>query len=400
MGVKVMNRTFLIVLFLIVLGNLSGCAGLDRKSAVPDKLTAKAVIPGLEDVRYRIGIDTEALKKEAIESFYREKDYYEQTSPGRVMPAANYLVISGGGDHGAYGAGLLYGWSKAGSRPDFKLVTGVSTGALTAPFAFLGSAYDEKLKSFYTNIHPEDILKERSIFAALISDAMADNSPLWHLIKKEINQDMMAKIANEYRKGRLLLIGTVDLDARQMVLWNMTRIAASKDPKALEIFRSVMIASASIPAAFPPVMFDVEVEGVAYQEMHVDGGTMAQLFMYPPGLHVRDISKQQKVKRDRSVYIIRNARLDAKWSAVQRQTMSIASRAISSLIQTQGIGDLFRAYLLAERDGVDYNLAYIPDDFSAPHTEEFDTVFMRALFQNAYDSAVQGYSWKKVPPGL
>jgi hypothetical protein len=192
----------------------------------------------------------------------------------------------------------------------------------------------------------------------------------------------------------------VDLDARQSVLWNMTKIAATRDPKALDLFRSIMIASAAIPGAFPPVMIDVEANGRAYQEMHVDGGTMSQVFVYPPSLRIDALARKLGTERERRVYVIRNARLDPEWANVERRTMSIAGRAISSLIHTQGIGDLYRIYLTTKRDGVDFNLAYIPASFNAPHREEFDTEFMRALYQTGYNMAVKGYPWEKVPPGF
>lgn len=386
--------------FLLTTLLIAGCSGPMRKDAVPPTLTTQAIVPGLADVRYRLGIDTDALLKDAIDSFWREKAYLEASGYTGALPPAVFLAISGGGDNGAFGAGLLNGWTVAGDRPIFKLVTGVSTGALIAPFAFLGSAYDGELKHFYTTLSPADIVKQRSIFAAVTSDALTDNAPLKAILHKAVDQTFLDAIAAEHKKGRLLLIATVDLDARHTVLWNMTKIAASKDPKALDLFRSIMIASASIPGAFPPMMIDVEAEGQVYQEMHVDGGTMSQVFVYPPSLHVKKTSKKHNVVRERKVYVIRNARLDPDWAEVDRRTMSIVGRAISSLIQTQGIGDLYRIYLETQRDGIDFNLAYIPASFNAPHREEFDTEFMRALFQTGYDMAVKGYPWEKMPPGF
>jgi predicted acylesterase/phospholipase RssA len=279
-------------------------------------------------------------------------------------------------------------------------VTGVSTGALIAPFAFLGPAYDDSLKRLYTEVSPSDIEKKRSLIAALASDALADNAPLRRLVEKEVDQGFLEAVAAEHHKGRMLLIATTDLDARQSVLWNMTKIAASGDPKALDLFRSIMIGSAAIPGAFPPMMIDVAANGRPYQEMHVDGGTMAQVFVYPPSLQVKQTSQQYHVARERRAYVIRNARLDPEWAEVDRRTLSIAGRAISSLIQTQGIGDLYRIYLEAERDGIDFNLAYIPPTFNAPHREQFDTSYMRALYQTGYDLAARGYPWEKVPPGF
>jgi hypothetical protein len=379
---------------------LGGCTSMERKPAVPDTLTNQAVIPGMPDVRYRLGVETEALRREALASFWREMDHRGIDPKGRLLPTAHYLAISGGGDKGAFGAGLLYGWTKAGTRPEFKLVTGVSTGALIAPFAFLGPSEDERLRRFYTTLAPEDIAKRRSLLAAVTSDALADTAPLWRLIEREVDQAMLDRVAAEHHKGRLLLIATVDLDARETVLWDMTKIANSGHPNALQLFRSIMIASAAIPGAFPPVMFDVQVDGVDFQEMHVDGGTMAQLFLYPPELKTREEMEREQVRRQRRAFIIRNARLDPEWAAVERQTMDIAARAISALIQSQGIGDLYEAYVVTRRDGVDYNLAYIPESFDAPHNEDFDTEYMRQLFDLAYEMAVDGYPWHKSPPGL
>lgn len=390
----------LIFMATVLLLLAQGCAGPVREAAVPPTMTAQATIPGLEEVRYRIGIDNEAIERESIASLRRELAYLAASGHRGPLPPAAFLAISGGGDNGAFGTGLLNGWTAAGDRPEFKLVTGISTGALIAPFAFLGSAYDDQLKRLYTNISPADIVTRRPLLAALTNDALADNAPLWRLIEMEVDQALLDAIAREYEKGRLLVVGTVDLDARQAVLWNMTRIAASRDPKALPLFRSIMIASAAIPGAFPPVLIDVEVQGQPYQEMHVDGGTMSQVFVYPPKLNLKEVGRQQGINRERRVYVIRNARLDPEWAQVERRTMSIAGRAISSLIHTQGIGDLYRIYLTTQRDGVDFNLAYVPASFNAPHPEDFDPDFMRALYQTGYEMAVKGFPWKKQPPGF
>lgn len=379
---------------------VQGCVGPVREEAVPPSLTAYAAIPGLEDVRYRIGIDNEAIEQESIESLRREQAYLAASGHQGPLPPADFLAVSGGGDSGAFGAGLLNGWTTAGDRPEFKLVTGISTGALIAPFAFLGPAYDDRLKHFYTNLSPADIILRRPLVSALINDALADNAPLWRLIEKEVDQPLLDAIAREYEKGRLLLVGTVNLDSRHAVLWNLTRIAASHNPKALSLFRSIMIASAAIPGAFPPVLIDVEAKGRPYQEMHVDGGTMSQVFVYPPKLNLREFSKQHGINRERRVYVIRNARLDPEWAQVERRTMSIAGRAIASLIHTQGLGDLYRIYLTSQRDGVDFNLAYVPASFNAPHPVEFDPDFMRALYQTGYDMAIKGFPWAKNPPGF
>jgi predicted acylesterase/phospholipase RssA len=245
-------------------------------------------------------------------------------------------------------------------------VTGISTGALIAPFAFLGPAYDAKLRELYTNISAKDILKLRTYVAALTSDAMADTQPLRRMLARHVDRAMLDAIAAEYVKGRELWIATTNLDSRQRYIWNLTRIATSQHPKALDLFHSLMIASAAIPGAFPPVLIDVEADGRAYQEMHVDGGAMAQVFVYPIGLDFEALAAEHNADRQRRLYVIRNSRLDPDWAQVERRTLSIAGRAISSLIHTQGVGDLYRIYLTAQRDGLDFNLAYIPAQFNAP----------------------------------
>jgi hypothetical protein len=178
----------------------------------------------------------------------------------------------------------------------------------------------------------------------------------------------------------------------------MTAIAASQDPRAADLFRNVLVASASIPGAFPPVMIDVTVGGQRYQEMHADGGTIAQVFLYPPS--AKAYVGDRIMDRKRVLYIIRNARLDPDWQKINRRTLPVAARAISSLTQTQGIGDLYRIYATAQRDGLDYNLAYIPSSFNVVAAEEFDQNYMRQLYAVGRSMALKGYPWEKVPPGF
>lgn len=181
----------------------------------------------------------------------------------------------------------------------------------------------------------------------------------------------------------------------------MGEIASSSDPRALDLFRRIMIASASIPGAFPPMMIEVELDGKRYHEMHVDGGAMAQVFLYPPRLFDSIEAAGRKVaERERRVYIIRNTRIDPNWAQIDRRTISIVGRAITSMIQTQGIGDLYRIYTTAQHDRLDFNLAYIGRDFGVEHKEEFDTEYMRALFDYGYRLARKGYPWQKAPPGI
>lgn len=380
---------------------LQGCASSPtRLPAVPPDATGKAEIPGMSGVRYVAGVDAPGLIQLGRESFLREADYLARQGHKGALPPAVFVAISGGGDNGAFTAGLMNAWTASGTRPEFKLVTGISTGALIAPFAFLGPKYDATLKDVYTNISPKDVIEHRSLLGGFLSDAMADNAPLLRLTRKSVTEDLLKEIAAEYAKGRMLLVATADLDARRAIIWDMGKIASYGGPRALDLFINVMVASASIPGGFPPMMIDVEVDGKPYQEMHVDGGIVAQVFAYPVVLNLKQESAANNIVRERRLYVIRNARLDTDWAHVERSTISIAGRAVASLIQSQGIGDLYRIYATTERDGVDFNLAFIPASFNAPHKEEFDTDYMRALYATGYEMALKGYPWLKAPPGF
>jgi len=368
------------ILSAVALLLLQGCASAPtRLPAVPAELTSKAEIPGMPGVRSVPGGEMTVLIQAARDSLRLEQEDRAKRGLKGPLPPAVYLAISGGGDNGAFTAGLLNAWTAAGTRPEFRLVTGISTGALIAPFAFLGSKYDATLKEIYTTISPKDILVSRSLLAGVLSDAMADNAPLLALTRKSVNAALLKEVAAEYARGRFLLIATGDLDARRPIIWDMGKIAGYGTPEALDLFVRVMVASASIPGGFPPMMIEVEAGGKHYQEMHVDGGIMAQVFAYPAAIRVKEEAAALGVTRERRLYVIRNARLDPDWAHVERDTMSIAGRAVASLIHSQGIGDLYRIYATAERDGVYFNLGFIPSSFNPPHKEEFDTAYMRAL---------------------
>jgi predicted acylesterase/phospholipase RssA len=316
------------------------------------------------------------------------------------MPELQLLAVSGGGENGAFGAGLLCGWTEQRTRPIFELVTGISTGALIAPFAYLGSGYDMQLRTVYTGLSPDKVLSKRNITAALFDDALADNHPLFTTISTYVNEEMLAAIAKAYDEGRLLLIGTTDLDAQQPVIWNIGAIAKSGHPRALDTIRRVLLASSAMPAAFPPTMLNVTLDGKPYQEMHVDGGAFAQVFLYPAAVMRQ---RQERMRRGEHVipvqaYIIRNGRLDPEWSSVERRTLSIAGRAISSMIAASGYNDVVRIYNNTQRDGIGYNLAYIGADFTKELPEPFDAGFMGALFDYGYQRGRHGYDWAHKPP--
>jgi len=373
-----------------------------RLPPVPRELTARAVVPGMLGTRYLAGVDIEPFVQDVMAARQREEEFVARSGRTGALPPADLLVISGGGDNGAFGAGVLCAWSASGNRPAFKSVTGISTGALIAPLAFVGSEYDELLKKIYTSVTPTDIMEKRNVLAAVTNDGMADNRPLWDLISRSIDGALLRRIAEEHGKGRILLVGTTNLDARQPVIWNMGKIAAGGHPRALDLCRAILLASAALPGVFPPSMIGVAVDGTPYEEMHVDGGASAQAFLYPPSMPAVARSMGGKMTtRGGHVYVLRNSAFGASWSRIERRTITIAGHAIASLIHTQGLGDLYRIYLTAQRDGFDFNLAYIGSDFTYDNkTGEFDTLYMQKLFDYGYNLARPGYPWKKSPPGL
>jgi predicted acylesterase/phospholipase RssA len=379
---------------------LSACGALRPHHPPPGATEGKVAVAGMPGVRAWGDAFSPEFQKDMIESVAQEK-------AGGLFKdgdTVSILAISGGGGDGAFGAGLINGWTVSGKRPNFKLVTGVSTGALTAPFAFLGPAYDEKLKKVYTTLKSSDIFMLKSVLAMLKSDAIGLNDPLSKLTTEYVDEQMLKDIAAEHRKGRRLYIGTTALDAQRPVIWNMGAIAASGHPDAPELFRKVMIASAAVPAVFPPIYFKVDANGKTYDEMHVDGGVTNQVFMYGPVLDPLRMAKEMGVverRRNFAVYVLRNTQLKPDWKKVTPTIRSIIPRAVSTLIKSQGVGDIYRIYTNAQRDNFDFNLAFIPDEMdTSDRADEFDNGVMNVLFDTGYKLARNGYRWRKGPPGF
>jgi hypothetical protein len=388
-----------VVLFLVLLAS-GGCSQLVMRNPVPPELIESAEIEGIPDARYWGDVYDERLAKSVARSWIEERATLG-SAEGVPLPISHDLAISGGGPDGAFGAGLLVGWTKEGSRPQFKIVTGVSTGALIAPFAFLGPRYDDTLRTLYTEISDNDIFKFRSLVAMIRGDSVADTTPLHRLTTRYITEAMLDEIAIEHRKGRRLLVGTTHLDAQRPVIWDMGAIAASGHANRLKIFRQALVASASIPAVFPPQYIPVQVGGKTYDEMHVDGGATRELFLYPVGLHLLELRRALGIDRDKVVvYILCNNTIAPQYTTVKPRVHHIAGRSISTLIKHQARGDLLAIYLAAQRDDVDFNLAAVPEQLELPSNSIFDPVYMKNLFAFGEGQALAGYRWSKIPPGL
>ncbi len=378
---------------------LAACAGGPR-TPVPATLQNQAEVEGMgaEPIRFWGDQLPPNADKMVKEKWIQARAARPSLRAGGKRPVVNFLALSGGGDDGAFGAGVLCGWTARGTRPEFDVVTGVSTGALTAPFAFLGPRYDAALKDVFTQSNTKDIAVLHPVRGLLGGDSLASNAPLAKVIAHYVDEAFLAEVAEEHRKGRRLLIGTTNLDAERPVIWNMGEIAASGRPEALDLFRKVLLSSAAIPAVFPPGFIEVSAGGATYDEMHVDGGATREVFLVPTQFMAKTVDRRLGIDPIRRAYIIRNGRVAPEYKAVKARTLSIAGRAVSSLIKSQGVGDLNELYMFARRNGIDYNLAYIPADFPDTSTQAFDPVYMTKLFDIGFNAGRAGYPWHKKPP--
>ena len=382
----------MIVLTLLMLGValVAGCAAAPQRfEPLPAALAADASLPGISGGRYWGDV-----RPGELENWLALPEATLRERYGGIMGRPhNYLVISGGGGDGAYGAGLLTGWTETGTRPDFQIVTGISTGALIAPFAFLGPDYDPVLREVYTQFSTEDLTEPRGPLEIVRGDSVTSTRPLRRKIAEYLNDDVLAKIAAEGRKGRSLLVGTTNLDAGRPVVWDITRLAASEAPNAPALIHDVILASASIPGVFPPVLIEVEADGRRYDELHVDGGVTAQLFFSPAGADWKRIAQRLDAQGEPRLYVIRNAKLRPRWQTVKRRLVPIMSRSIDTLIGTQSIGNLAELYIVAREQGLDYRLAYIPQSFYAVADEPFDKAYMNKLFRLGRERALADRAW-------
>jgi len=333
---------------------------------------AVATVPGIPKARF--WGDSEANFKSAL--------------PPQPGP---WLVLSSGGSDGAFGAGLLTGLTAAGKRPEYSVVTGVSTGALIAPFAFAGARYNEALRDAFTKVTAADIYE-----AGRSGESFVDSWPLRDFIAKEIKPELFADIATAHRSGRRLFIATYNLDAERAVIWNMGAIAAHGGKDALELFRSVLLASAAIPGGFPPVLINVEANGKRFQEMHADGGLGGQFFVAPPPL--MDSTSDFRLPAT-ELYVIVNTGLERDFKVVERFAPSILTQAVGAAVKVDTRLMLDRALTVAKRSGIPFNVATIPANFNAPSKGPFDPGYMGPLFQTGYEQGKSESPFStKLPP--
>jgi hypothetical protein len=383
----------------IALLALAACTTMTRLAAVPSELQGEARPDGIPGVRFY-------PQRFSDPSAHQQGFTLRPASAvGSEVPVSwdtdagcDLLAISAGGDRGAFAAGLLNGWSQTGTRPRFRVVTGVSVGALIAPFAFLGPRYDHVLREVTLSAGPGKFFRRRGPISGLLRDGFASSEPLERLLATYVTADVLREIANEYRHGRDLYIMTTDLDAGVPVIWNMGAIAASDSPDALALFRQVMQASAAIPVAVSPVLIDVTAGGRHFQELHVDGSVVHQAFLYPysapqfPAPAARDAAPSCRA------FIIMNTQLGSDWSPTPRRTLGIGERAIQTLTRVEASTDVDSIFAALQRQSIDFNLAYIDSDFQVAHPRDFDQSYMRALFVYGQRLGCRDDPWHDMPP--
>jgi predicted acylesterase/phospholipase RssA len=395
-----MSRYGRIASCLILAATLSACASLPR-SPVPVELSPQATIPGMPDVRGWAGEPSAALADDFRRSLRQESAEDFPLRPDGTIRYP-YLALSGGGANGAFGAGFMMGWTASGTRPLFKVVTGVSTGALMAPFVFLGPIEDQALRDFYTTTRNEDVFDVGSpVMAILRRDSMADTAPLATLISRYVDAELLARIAAEHRRGRRLYMGTVELDSRRFAIWNMGLIAERGDAEALALFQRIMLASSSMPVAFPPVLIEVEAGGTRYDEMHVDGFVGANVFLHVGAFNPsRLMAAQSRGRAVEELYIIHNGQLRQPPSPTTRSLGGIAMRSFEVSARAGIAGDLIREHAFASRDNAGFRWVTVGEDVDLPDPAEFDPVEMRRLYELGYREAQQQSVWRTMPPGL
>ncbi|HYH63107.1 MAG TPA: patatin-like phospholipase family protein, partial [Urbifossiella sp.] len=345
-----------------------------------------------------VGIDRFGASSQELGAVIKDR-LLKDAPPGR--PPRNVLCLSGGGSYGAYSAGVLVGWTQRGDRPCFDVVTGISTGALIAPFAFLGPAYDAQMHRFYTTLTDRDIFKKQYVRGLLGGEAFTDTGPLRKLISDTVTPEMVAGLADAHRAGRRLILGTTEEEGRRFVVWDVGHIASRNGPGDRELIISVMLGSAAIPGVFPPSRIDVSVDGVRHTERHGDGGVSQALFFYPPYVppELRDRRTLNLVGTN--VYVIVAGKLYADPEVINPSALALAGKSVSTMIYAQTRGDLQRLWTFCLLNGMDYHQTAIPAEYAAAGSSgTFDPVAMTGLFEEGRRAIGSGRAWRTTPPEL
>jgi predicted acylesterase/phospholipase RssA len=320
----------------------------------------------------------------------------------RDLPALprNILAISGGGMKGAYSAGVLKGWTASGTRPQFDVVTGISTGALIAPLAFLGAETDDELEGWFTTVRGKDIYRRRFLPSLLWADSIADSWPLREHIETVVTPEFLERIAKAHAAGRRLYVGTTNLDTRHLVVWDLGAIAAGNNPGKLELFRKVLLASCAIPGFLPPVAIEIEVSGKTRTELHVDGGVSCALFVPAVVFAAKEQSPTHDGSVPAMVHAVISGKLGSDHKAVPRRLVDVTEKSLQGLLQAELRGDLQAIYVQARQAGAGFRVAAVPDELPVSENSIlFSPRVMRRLFDEGRRFGIDPSLWRPLPPG-
>lgn len=307
------------------------------------------------------------------------------------------LALSGGGANGAYGAGLLVGWSERGDRPSFDIVTGVSTGALAAPFAFLGADWDDELQRAYTGGGANGLLSARTL-AAFRNPSLFSSRVLRALVDDNVTPELLRQIAIEHAKGRKLLVATTNLDSEETVIWDMGVLATQGDDAGLILFKDVLVASASIPGVFPPVLIaGLNPNGQIVQDMHVDGGVNTPFLAVPEDLLLW--TNPDAGGDDGAIYVVVNGQIGRNQGVTPGKIRGILARTYDSMSKASLRTALIATAAFASRNGMTMSMTAVPDNVNASSLR-FESESMKALFELGRSRAVAGEAWSPVSPTI
>ncbi|WP_246611891.1 patatin-like phospholipase family protein [Agarivorans aestuarii] len=368
-----------------------GCSSPERNAAQESELMYPLATAGL---RYWDGESTE-ITEHNIEQEYQSILDSRARNNG-VGSDIYHLALSGGGVNGAFSAGVLNAWTANGDRPEFDLVTGVSTGAIVSVFAYLGSGYDSTLKNYYTETPMSSLFQVKSIWSLLRGEAVLDTAGFEDQVRSYIDADIVKQLAEQRAKGRLLVIGTTNLDNEKMSLWDVGKIAQVGSDEAITLIQNIIIASSSVPGAFPAKSIVIDDGQQRFEELHVDGGVSRQVFLVPQWAYYNLPFE----RNPQHVFVIRNGLLKPHYQVTNNNLTDIGLRSISTIIRNQGIGDVEHIYHFAQHNQMSFRLAYIDNDFSKISDEAFTKEYMTSLYQYGYQKTIAESLWEDVPPSL
>jgi hypothetical protein len=377
------------IFFLASLLILTGCTTFRREQAPELLLNASSPVGFQPDIRY-VSSDPNAIKSR----FSEVLRHLRATSHNKDL---NILALSGGGAGGSFGAGAIFGLGQKGKRPQFDIVTGVSAGALIAPFAFLGSDWDSQLEEYFSGKHSEHFLVSRGL-GMLSRPGIYLSDPLIKFVDTFVTDDMLKAVAAQAALGRMLLIATTDLDKEETVIWDMGKIAARGGKAAHDLFRDVLVASSSIPGVFEPIIIPVEYDGAKHDEMHIDASATVPFFVAPALAYVLPLDSD--VFKGANIYIIINGQLGSIPHTTEPDTISILSRSFSAVLNHMAKTQIALTSAFAKRYGMNLKLTDIPIEYPFMGPLEFHAASSRNLFSYASDCAQAGKLWNTVEQSI